>query len=81
MPHPVSSLINSTAELEKNTQAVSSLNVSDPNVTIFFSVMPNVNVSLALKLFHGTPGNGTYFNGTTIFSQTGNSSTAPYPNP
>ncbi|KAG8001601.1 Polycystic kidney disease protein 1-like 2, partial [Nibea albiflora] len=71
MPHPNSStLINSTAELEKNTQAVSSLNVSDPNVTIFLSVKPNANVSLALKLFQGTPGNGTYFNDTTIFSQT-----------
>ncbi|TKS70244.1 Polycystic kidney disease protein 1-like 2 PC1-like 2 protein [Collichthys lucidus] len=70
MPQPNSPLISSTAELEKNTQAVSSINVSDPNVTIFFSVMSNVSVSLALKLFHGTPGNGTYFNGTTIFSQT-----------
>ncbi|XP_042266749.1 polycystic kidney disease protein 1-like 2 [Thunnus maccoyii] len=71
MPHPNASLINSTVVLEKNTKALTTINVSDPNVTIFFSAEPSENVSLVVMLSQGSPPNSTYVRNTTILSQTG----------
>lgn len=74
MPRPGASAdMNSTIVLEKNTKALTTFNVSDPSVTIFFSVEPNANVSLVLMLAHGSPPNRTYSSNTTILNQTGNS--------
>ncbi|XP_041797280.1 polycystic kidney disease protein 1-like 2 [Chelmon rostratus] len=72
MPHPnASTVINSTVVLEENTSALTSINVSDPTATVFFTVEPSTNVSLLLRLSQGSPPNDTYFSNTTILSQTG----------
>ncbi|XP_044062213.1 polycystic kidney disease protein 1-like 2 [Siniperca chuatsi] len=72
MSHPnAPALKNSTIVLEKNTKALTTLNVSDPNVSIFFSVEPSANVSLVLLLSQGSPPNSTYSSSTTILNQTG----------
>ncbi|XP_017296730.1 polycystic kidney disease protein 1-like 2 [Kryptolebias marmoratus] len=63
--------MNSTVELTKDTKSVSTLNISDPQMTVFFSVEPSVNVSLLLTLSYGSPPNSTYFSNTTILSHTG----------
>ncbi|XP_051236275.1 polycystic kidney disease protein 1-like 2 [Dicentrarchus labrax] len=64
-------LINSTVELEKNTEVLSTVSVEDPYMTIFFSVEPNANVSLVLAMSHESPPNRTNTIATTILSQTG----------
>nr|XP_033488033.1 polycystic kidney disease protein 1-like 2 [Epinephelus lanceolatus] len=69
--HPnATALTNSTVTLEKNTKALTQINVSDPNVTIFLNVEPSANVSLVLKLSEGSPPNDTYFVSTTNLSLT-----------
>ncbi|XP_053279260.1 polycystic kidney disease protein 1-like 2 [Pleuronectes platessa] len=60
-----------TVVLERNTKAVSKINVSDPNVTIVFDVEPSTKVSLILALSHGSPPTSAYSNGTTILRPTG----------
>ncbi|XP_038557671.1 polycystic kidney disease protein 1-like 2 isoform X2 [Micropterus salmoides] len=60
LPQPnASTPLNTTVVLEKDTKAITIFEVSDPNVTIFFSVMPSANVSLVLVLSKGSP-NGSY---------------------
>nr|XP_046245454.1 polycystic kidney disease protein 1-like 2 [Scatophagus argus] len=66
-----SAVMNSTVVLEKDTRALTTFNILDPNVTIFFSVEPSANVSLILKLSQGSPPNHTYSSNSTILSQTG----------
>ncbi|KAI3377578.1 hypothetical protein L3Q82_008747, partial [Scortum barcoo] len=66
-----SPLMNSTVVLEKNSKALTTINVSDPNVTIFFSVEPSVNVSLSLMLSQGSPPNASHSGNKTILNQTG----------
>ncbi|XP_076739560.1 polycystin-1-like protein 2 [Maylandia zebra] len=63
-------LINTTVVLEKSSKSVTTLNVSDPNVTIFFGVEPNVNVSLVLLLSHGLPPNNTNYSNRTVLNRT-----------
>ncbi|KAM7406033.1 hypothetical protein PAMP_000438 [Pampus punctatissimus] len=65
------SLINSTIVLDENINALITINVSNPNMTIFFSVEPSANVSLVLMLSQGSPPNSTYFTNTIILSKTG----------
>ncbi|GAA6233594.1 polycystic kidney disease protein 1-like 2 isoform X2 [Lates japonicus] len=72
MPRPnAAALMNSTAVLKENTKAVTTFNVTDPNVTIIFSVEPSVNVSLILTLSQGSCPTSTYSNATIILSPTG----------
>ncbi|CAK6973388.1 polycystic kidney disease protein 1-like 2 [Scomber scombrus] len=71
MPHPNVSLTNSTIVLEENTNMLTTFNVSNPNVTVFYSVEPSADVSLVLTLSQGSPPNSTFFRNTTILSQTG----------
>lgn len=74
MPRPgASAAMNSTAVLEKNAKALTSINVSDPNMTIFFTAEPNANVSLLLMLSQGSPPNKTYSSNSTILSHAGKS--------
>ncbi|KAK5935391.1 hypothetical protein CgunFtcFv8_020758 [Champsocephalus gunnari] len=71
IPYPNASIpMNSTIVLEKNTKALTTINVSDPDVTIFLTVEPNANVALVLRLSEGSPPNDTYFSNTTILSLT-----------
>ncbi|XP_034384503.1 polycystic kidney disease protein 1-like 2 [Cyclopterus lumpus] len=63
--------MNTTIVLEKDTKAVTIFNVSDPNMTIFISVMPSTNVSLHLVLSEGSPPTNTHFNKMTTLSPTG----------
>ncbi|KAM7424265.1 hypothetical protein PAMA_000551 [Pampus argenteus] len=51
--------------------ALITINVSNPEVTVFLSVEPSANVSLALMLSQGSPPNSTYFTNTTVLSPTG----------
>ncbi|XP_039984198.1 polycystic kidney disease protein 1-like 2 isoform X7 [Xiphias gladius] len=72
MPRPTASaLMSSTAALEQNAKALATINVSDPNVTVVFSVEPSANVSLILTLSQGSPPTSTYSNNTTILSPAG----------
>ncbi|XP_056234655.1 polycystic kidney disease protein 1-like 2 isoform X1 [Seriola aureovittata] len=72
LPRPnASALINHTVALEKDTKAVNMINISDPDMTIIFSAVPNVNVSLILTLSHGSPPSPTFSNATAILSPTG----------
>ncbi|XP_076592826.1 polycystin-1-like protein 3 [Chaetodon auriga] len=72
MPHPnASTVTNSTVVLEENTKALTTINVSDPTMTIVFGVEPSAKVSLVLLLSHGSPPNSTYSSNTTILNQTG----------
>lgn len=59
-----------TVVLEKDTKALTRLNVSDPNVTIIFHVKPSSNVSLVVMLAQGSP-NRTHPSSTAILNQTG----------
>ncbi|KAF1392766.1 hypothetical protein PFLUV_G00031470 [Perca fluviatilis] len=71
LPRPNASiLMNSTVVLEKNTKALTNINVSDANMTIFFSVESSANVSLVLRLSQGSPPNDTYFSNTTTLNLT-----------
>lgn len=73
MPRPgASTAMNSTVVLEKNTKALTSINVSDPNMTIFFTAEPNANVSLLLMLSQGSPPNKTYSSNSIVLSHAGN---------
>ncbi|XP_030269688.1 polycystic kidney disease protein 1-like 2 [Sparus aurata] len=70
MPQPNSSqVMNNTVVLEENKKALTTLNVTDPNITIFFTVEPSANVSLMLTLSEGSPPNKTYSSNTTILSR------------
>ncbi|XP_069385333.1 polycystin-1-like protein 2 [Paralichthys olivaceus] len=70
MPRAGASVLTSnTVMLERNTKALTTINVSDPNMTIVFDVEPSTNVSLILTLSHGSP--PTYLNSTTILRPTG----------
>ncbi|XP_054628004.1 polycystic kidney disease protein 1-like 2 [Dunckerocampus dactyliophorus] len=62
---------NHTVKLEGNSKALTTFNVSDPNVTVFVRVEPSRNVSLVLTLAQGSPPNSSYFANTTILSQIG----------
>ncbi|XP_078114656.1 polycystin-1-like protein 3 [Sander vitreus] len=62
--------MNSTIVLEKNTKALTNINISDTDMTIFFSVESSANVSLVLRLSQGSPPNDTYFSNTTTLNQT-----------
>ncbi|XP_032363993.1 polycystic kidney disease protein 1-like 2 [Etheostoma spectabile] len=71
LPHPNPSIpINSTIVLEKDTKALTNLNVSDTDMTIFFRVESSVNVSLVLRLSQGSPPNDTYFSSKTTLNLT-----------
>ncbi|XP_033930769.1 polycystin-1-like protein 2 isoform X4 [Pseudochaenichthys georgianus] len=71
IPYPNASIpTNSTIVLEKTTKALTTINVSDPDVTICLTVEPNANVALVLRLSEGSPPNDTYFSNTTILSLT-----------
>lgn len=61
-----------TVELKEDTKAVSAINVSDPDATIFFSVEPSINVVLVLMLAYSSPPNSSYSSNTTVLSQAGN---------
>lgn len=63
---------NNTVLLEYNTKAVTTVNVSNTESTLFVSVEPNANVSLQLVLAAGSPPNKTHFSHTTTLSPTGN---------
>ncbi|XP_034017782.1 polycystic kidney disease protein 1-like 3 [Thalassophryne amazonica] len=54
--------------LEKDKKALTTLNISDPNMTVFFDVKPSSNVSLLLCLAHGSPPDPTTCRNTTILS-------------
>ncbi|KAK9542862.1 hypothetical protein VZT92_000688 [Zoarces viviparus] len=72
MPRSNASIqMNSTVVLGKNTNALTTINVSDPDMTIFVSVEPSANVSLTLVLSEGSPPTNTYFSNTTTLSPTG----------
>ncbi|KAF3686523.1 Polycystic kidney disease protein 1-like 2 PC1-like 2 protein Polycystin-1L2 Precursor [Channa argus] len=64
-------LLNNTVVLEKNSKALTSINVSDPNVTIFFSAEPSVNVSLVVALSYGSPPSSGYSRNTAILGPKG----------
>ncbi|KAM8876289.1 polycystin-1-like protein 2 [Synchiropus picturatus] len=73
MPRPPGlPLQNSTIKLEKDTVAVTTFNISDPLMTAFVSIEPNENVSLILRLAHGSPPNSSYYSNTTILTQEAN---------
>ncbi|XP_008291325.1 polycystic kidney disease protein 1-like 2 [Stegastes partitus] len=56
LPRPnASALLNSTVVLEKDTTSVTQLNITDPYMTVVLSVVPSIDVSLALTLAHGSP--------------------------
>lgn len=63
--------MNKTFELKEDTKAVSTINVSDPEATIFFSVEPSVDMQLVLILAHSSPPNSSYSSNTTILSREG----------
>uniref|UniRef100_UPI003AAB5C42 polycystin-1-like protein 2 n=1 Tax=Centroberyx gerrardi TaxID=166262 RepID=UPI003AAB5C42 len=65
-----STVINNTIELKENTKALTTFNISDPYVTVFFSVEPSTNVSLLLLLAPGSPPNKTYYSSSTILNRT-----------
>ncbi|XP_058485936.1 polycystin-1-like protein 2 [Solea solea] len=67
----VAVLMNSTAVLEENTFSLTTINVTDPNMTIILSMQPNVQESLILKLSQGSPPTSTYFNHSTILTPEG----------
>ncbi|XP_074481384.1 polycystin-1-like protein 2 [Sebastes fasciatus] len=71
LSHPNASVETNSTVLEKNMKVVTRFNISDPYVTIFFSVEPSANVSLALRLSAGSPPNATHFSNRTILSITG----------
>ncbi|XP_034437184.1 polycystic kidney disease protein 1-like 2 [Hippoglossus hippoglossus] len=66
-----SAVMNNTVVLERNTKALSKINISDPNMTIVFDVEPSINVSLILTLSHVSPPNSAYSKSTTILRPTG----------
>ncbi|XP_062417998.1 polycystin-1-like protein 2 [Pungitius pungitius] len=73
MNNPQSSIpTNKPVLLEYNTKAVTTINVSNPESTLFVSVEPNANVSLQLVLAAGSPPNETHFSHKTTLSPTGN---------
>ncbi|XP_056268726.1 polycystic kidney disease protein 1-like 2 [Pseudoliparis swirei] len=63
--------MNRTIVLEKNTDALTSFNVSDTNMTIIISVTPNSDVPVNLKLSAGTPPTKTYFSNEITLNYTG----------
>lgn len=65
---------HNTVVLEKNTKALTRLNVSDPNMAIIFQVEPSANVSLFLMLAQGLS-NQTQPNSTVTLNQAGTAST------
>lgn len=65
-------VLENAVVLEKDSKALTTFNVSDPNMTIVFSVQPSTKVSLILMLAQGSPPNDTYSRNTTILNQTGN---------
>ncbi|KAJ0056585.1 hypothetical protein NL108_010505, partial [Boleophthalmus pectinirostris] len=56
---------NTTVLLEKDRKAVTSFNITDPDVTVLLTIEPNVNVSLRLLLQYSSPPNSS-FNGTQV---------------
>ncbi|XP_074522616.1 polycystin-1-like protein 2 [Halichoeres trimaculatus] len=64
--------INNTFALEKDNKAVTLINITDPDVTIFITVKPNANVSLVLTLAYDSPPNDTYYSNKTILNHEGN---------
>ncbi|XP_030613569.1 polycystic kidney disease protein 1-like 2 [Archocentrus centrarchus] len=71
LPRPnAPEVTNTTVVLEKDSKSVTTVNVSDPNMTIFFSVEPSVNVSLVLLLSRGSLPNTTYYSNRTILNYT-----------
>ncbi|XP_029353372.1 polycystic kidney disease protein 1-like 2 [Echeneis naucrates] len=64
--------INRTVVLGKDAKAVNRINISDPSMTIVFSVVPNANVSLILTLYRGSPPASAASNISTILSPTEN---------
>ncbi|XP_030016916.1 polycystic kidney disease protein 1-like 2 [Sphaeramia orbicularis] len=72
LPRPnASAMTNSTVTLEKNRKALTTLNVTDPKMTIFITVEPNTNASLLLVLAYGSPPNSTKEGNTTVLSAAG----------
>lgn len=65
LPRPDAKHENITVALEKNFKALNSFNITDCNVTVFVTIEPNANVSLCLRLSHGSPPNSS-FNGTQV---------------
>lgn len=73
MPRPiVSTVINQTVVLEENAKVLTSVNVSDPTMSVCVRVEPSGNVSLILTLSEGLPPNSSYFANITILNQIGN---------
>lgn len=72
LPRPgVAGDINKTVELKEGTKAVSAINVSDPDATIFFSAKPSIDVQLVLMLAYSSPPNSSYSSNTTVLGQEG----------
>ncbi|XP_034536415.1 polycystic kidney disease protein 1-like 2 [Notolabrus celidotus] len=72
IPRPgASAEVNNTVVLEQDSKAVTMINITDPYVTIFFTVKPNTNVTLVLTLAHGSPPNNTNSGNKTILKQEG----------
>ncbi|KAF7212109.1 transcript variant X2 [Nothobranchius furzeri] len=69
-PNPAP-LLNSTFVLTKDTKSLSTINISDPQMTMFFNVEPSANVSLVLTLAYGSPPNSTNFRNKTTLNSTG----------
>ncbi|CAJ1049792.1 polycystic kidney disease protein 1-like 2 [Xyrichtys novacula] len=62
---------NNSVVLEENKIALNKLNISDPYMTIFFTVKPNYDVSLAVMLAYRSPPNSTHFSNQTVLTKTG----------
>ncbi|XP_077448709.1 polycystin-1-like protein 2 isoform X2 [Stigmatopora argus] len=70
MPRPIApKVINQTVVLEENTKILTTVNISDPTMTILIRVQPSGNMSLRLTLSEGSPPNSSYFANSTILSQ------------
>ncbi|XP_028999726.1 polycystic kidney disease protein 1-like 2 [Betta splendens] len=56
LPRPdAPDVVNTTVLLTTSTKALTSFNVSDPSMTLFFSAEPSVNVTLVVALSYGSP--------------------------
>ncbi|XP_029937961.1 polycystic kidney disease protein 1-like 2 [Myripristis murdjan] len=65
-----SAVVNTTVVLKENTKALSTFNISDPNVTVIFGAEPSSIVSLQLLLYPGSRSNKTYYSSSTILNHT-----------
>ena len=73
MPRPNATIqTNTTVVLGKDQKVLTQINITDPKMTVIFTVKPSEDLPLVLMLSAGSPPNGTNVVNITTVDSTGN---------